>query len=180
MDQRRDDQMSTTDMAEAREASADGSEPRPGWLRPAEQTTATAVAEPADEPGDDRVGAVSVVEPEPELEEPVASHDDESPEQDRPQSEAPAERQVELMAVESRQQFRARWGDIQTGFVDDPAQAVRDADHLVADVMEHLATTSAAERGRLEERWSQGDEDTEHLRMALQRYRQLFGLLLEE
>jgi hypothetical protein len=31
-----------------------------------------------------------------------------------------------------------------------------------------------------EERWSKGDEDTEHLRTALQRYRQFFRLLLME
>jgi len=84
------------------------------------------------------------------------------------------------MATDSRQQFRARWGDIQTSFVDDPAHSVREADHLVAEVMEHLATTFAEERGRLEERWSEGTEDTEHLRVALQRYRQFFGLLLKE
>jgi hypothetical protein len=120
------------------------------------------------------------MEPQPELQEPVVSRDHEPPELDRPRPKAPAEGQVELMAVDSRKQYRARWGDIQTGFVDDPLQAVREADHLVADVMEHLATTFAEERGRLEERWSQGNEDTEHLRVALQRYRQFFGLLLKE
>jgi hypothetical protein len=91
-----------------------------------------------------------------------------------------AERQVELMAPESRVQYRARWSDIQTGFVDDPTRAVRDADQLVADVMDGLAKTFAEERGHLEARWSQGNEDTENLRVALQRYRHFFGLLLKE
>jgi ATP-dependent helicase YprA (DUF1998 family) len=131
-------------------------------------------------PGNGRPDGIAVAESQRELEEPVESRDDESAELDRSLPEAPSEGQVELMAVDSRKQFRARWGDIQTSFVDDPAQAVREADHLVADVMEHLATTFAEERGRLEERWSQGNEDTEHLRVALQRYRHFFGLLLME
>jgi hypothetical protein len=129
------------------------------------------------------------VEDRPEHVEPVAPPDAESHEDDRQHMEAPAvplgpaataERDVELMAPESRVEYRARWSDIQTGFVDDPTRAVRDADHLVADVMEHLAKTLAEERGHLEERWSQGNEDTEHLRVALQRYRHFFGLLLKE
>jgi hypothetical protein len=201
MDQRTDDQLSTAEMAQRREGSTNGSEPRSSWVLPAEQKTATPVVEeaaeppapaphagaPTDErpspphvPEDRRTDEVSAPESEPELQEPVESRDQESPELDRPQPEAPAEGQIELMAVDSREQYRARWDVVQTGFVDDPAQAVREADHLVADVMEHLATTFAEERGRLEERWSQGTEDTEHLRTALQRYRQLLGLLLEE
>jgi hypothetical protein len=67
--------------------------------------------------------------------------------------EAPAEGKVELMAVESRKQYRARWGAVQTGFVDDHRDAVREADRLVADVMEHLAVTFAEER----DAWSSGD-----------------------
>jgi hypothetical protein len=200
MDQRNGDQLTATDMAKSRETAAEASEPRSGWVRPAEQKPATPTAEESAVPSaptlpvgtltdtgptthhvpeDGQTGGVSAVEPQPELEEPVESRDHESPELDRPQPEAPSEGQVELMAVDSRKQYRGRWGEIQTGFVDDPAQAVREADHLVADVMEHLAKTFAEERGRLEERWSQGNEDTEHLRMALQRYRQFFGLLLK-
>ncbi len=47
MDQRRDDQLTTTDMAETREGSADLSETRASWVRPGEQQTATMVAEEA-------------------------------------------------------------------------------------------------------------------------------------
>jgi hypothetical protein len=205
MDQRKDDQLSKTDMAEGRDASTDAPPPRSSWVLPPEPEAATPVAEePAEEAGgppahathaealtdappstphlpeNGRTEAVSAPESQPELEEPVESRDHESPELDRPQPEAPAEAPIELMAVDSRKEYRARWDGIQTGFVDDPAEAVREADHLVADVMEHLATTFAEERGRLEERWSQGTEDTEHLRTALQRYRQFLSLLLEE
>jgi hypothetical protein len=171
MDQRRDDQPSTTGVTERGEASVEASEPQSSWVRPAQQITATPHV-----PGN----GVSVAEHQPELEELEESPDHESPGPDRPRSEAPADWRIELMTVGAREQYRARWSVIQTGFVDDPAQAVWEADHLVADVMKHLATTFAEERGRLEERWSKGDEDTEHLRMALQQYRQFFGLLLME
>jgi hypothetical protein len=180
MDQRRDDQLSTTEMAAGPEASVAESAPRSSWLHPMEQKTATAETDHPAGPPAPPADAGPTVEPRSELEEPVESPDHESSKPDRSQEGAAAEGTVELMAVDSRTRYRARWGDIQTGFVDDPAQAVREADHLVADVMEHLATTFAEERERLEERWSQGNEDTEHLRMALRRYRQFFGLLLME
>jgi len=197
MDQTRDDQLTTTGLAGGREAS----EPLSKWARPAEPEMATPVVDavagppapaphlstPTDAlssqphaPGNGRPARLAVAEPEPQLEEPVESGDHESAELDRYVPEAPGEGQVELMAVDSRTQYRARWGAIQTSFVDDPADAVREADHLVADVMKHMAATFADERGRLEGRWSQGNEDTEQLRVALRRYRQLFGLLLKE
>jgi hypothetical protein len=36
---------------------------------------------------------------------------------------------------EEREQYRASWADIQSGFVDDPVQSVRAADRLVVDIM---------------------------------------------
>jgi CHAD domain-containing protein len=65
---------------------------------------------------------------------------------------------------------------VQIGFVDDPMQAVQKADELVAQVMKSLAETFADERANIE-----GDvdhEDTEHLRVALRRYRSFFQRLL--
>src|SRR5262245_34381548 len=40
-----------------------------------------------------------------------------------------------LLAAEDAEGFRARWTDIQTGFVDAPRQAVEQADALVAELM---------------------------------------------
>jgi hypothetical protein len=75
--------------------------------------------------------------------------------------------------------FRARWNDIQAGFVDEPRRAVQDADGLVADVMQRLAETFANERATLEHQWDRGDSvTTEDLRVALQRYRSFFSRLL--
>jgi hypothetical protein len=84
-----------------------------------------------------------------------------------------------LLAADDAEAFRARWTDVQHGFVDAPRQAVEQADGLVAELMQHLAKTFADERGRLEGQWDQGgDVSTEDLRTAFQRYRLFFERLL--
>jgi hypothetical protein len=75
--------------------------------------------------------------------------------------------------------FQSRWSDIQTSFVDEPRQAVEQADSLVAEVMQRLAQGFSEERSRLEKQWDRGeDTDTEALRQALRRYRSFFDRLL--
>ena len=75
--------------------------------------------------------------------------------------------------------FRRRWDAVQIGFVDDPRQAVRSADELVAQVMKTLAETFAEQRSGIEAGVDRGgDADTENLRVALQRYRSFFQRLL--
>jgi hypothetical protein len=74
--------------------------------------------------------------------------------------------------------FRDRWQNIQTGFVDDPQQSVREADELVAAVISALATTFAEHKGELEGQWRHGEPATEDLRVALRRYRSFFDQLL--
>jgi len=75
--------------------------------------------------------------------------------------------------------FRGRWVEVQTGFVDEPRNAVEQADSLVAEMMQRLAQVFADERGKLEEQWSRGDDiGTEDLRQALRRYRSFFDRLL--
>ena len=75
--------------------------------------------------------------------------------------------------------LRRRWQDVQTGFVDDPRVAVRQADELVAAAMTRLAQIFADERGKLEHEWDKGEDvSTEDLRVALQRYRSFFDRLL--
>ena len=71
--------------------------------------------------------------------------------------------------------MRGRWDQIQTGFVDEPRQAVQQADELVATAMKHIAETFSNERTRLEQQWDRGDDvNTEDLRQALRKYRRLF------
>ena len=75
--------------------------------------------------------------------------------------------------------FQRRWEEIQTRFVDDPRQAVEDADALVAGVMQRIAEGFAQARDGLEGQWSRGEDvGTEELRVALQRYRGFFRRLL--
>jgi hypothetical protein len=75
--------------------------------------------------------------------------------------------------------FRNRWMEIQTAFVDEPRRAVEQADGLVAEVIKRLATSFADERAKLEGQWGRGnDVSTEDLRVALQRYRAFFDHLL--
>jgi hypothetical protein len=84
-----------------------------------------------------------------------------------------------LLGADDTEGFRARWIDVQTGFVDEPRRAVQQADGLVAELMQHLATTFADERTRLESQWDSGDDvQTDDLRTAFQRYRSFFERLL--
>jgi hypothetical protein len=77
------------------------------------------------------------------------------------------------------QSITMRWKDIQAAFVDEPEQAVQQADALVAELMQRLAAMFASERAGLEKRWAGGDEvSTEDLRQGLRRYRSFFERLL--
>jgi hypothetical protein len=84
-----------------------------------------------------------------------------------------------LFADEELSGFRSRWDEIQSGFVDEPRQAVEKADALVADVVDRLTAGFSEARSRLEEQWAKGeDASTEELRVALTRYRSFFKRLL--
>jgi hypothetical protein len=75
--------------------------------------------------------------------------------------------------------FRSHWDAVQSSFVDDPRQAVRQGDELVAQVMKSLAETFSTERAKLEGQVDQTDKaSTEDLRVALRRYRSFFERLL--
>jgi len=75
--------------------------------------------------------------------------------------------------------FRARWDQVQTSFVDEPRQAVEQADSLVANVVKRIAEQFSTERAQLEAQWDSGDNvSTEDLRQALRRYRSFFDRLL--
>lgn len=79
-----------------------------------------------------------------------------------------------LFEERAAHEYRTRWNIVQQGFVDDPRQAVRQGDELVAQVIKNLAETFAKQRATLE--GEQGS--TEGLRLALRRYRSFFERLL--
>ena len=77
-------------------------------------------------------------------------------------------------------ELRDRWHALQARFVDEPREAVSDADTLVAELLRDLAKTFDGARSDLETQWSRGDDvSTEELRITLQRYRSFFERLLE-
>jgi hypothetical protein len=99
---------------------------------------------------------------------------------ERPKRGATPENEVLTLFPENEaNDFRTRWTDIQTGFVDEPRRSVEQADALVADVIKRLANSFAEERSKLEGQWGRGDDvSTEDLRIALRRYRSFFDRLL--
>ena len=86
---------------------------------------------------------------------------------------------LELIPQDAISGFRERWSSIQIKFVDEPKDSVREADGLVAEVVQVVAQKFAEARKELEGQWSQGSEvSTEDLRQALQHYRSFFQRLL--
>jgi hypothetical protein len=84
-----------------------------------------------------------------------------------------------LFAQNELQNFRTRWDQVQTSFVDEPRTAVEQADSLVANVVKRIAEQFASEREQLEKQWDRGENvNTEDLRQALKRYRAFFDRLL--
>jgi hypothetical protein len=85
----------------------------------------------------------------------------------------------DLFANDELAGLRARWDNVQAGFVDDPKECVQKADGLVSDLVEQLTAGFSHARSRLEEQWARGEEaSTEDLRIALKRYRDFFERLL--
>jgi hypothetical protein len=84
-----------------------------------------------------------------------------------------------LLNHEESEHFRTRWNDIQGKFVDEPRDAVQQADALVKEVIEQITQMFAKEHSSLEGQWKQGNNvSTEELRKALQRYRSFFNRLV--
>ncbi len=144
--------LSTEDLAQARERTADEAPPPEAPAYPGEASPFGREREPS-EPGAP-AGA-------PET---AGTQADEAP---------------QLLASEEADSFRGRWQEIQSRFVDDPREAVHNADALVAEVMQTLATTFAEHKEGLEGQWHRGEQvSTEDLRTALRHYRSFFNRLL--
>lgn len=92
---------------------------------------------------------------------------------------APEEERAGLFIPNECNELRSRWDSIQVGFVDEPRNAVEEADALVSATMKRLAEIFAAERQKLEQQWDRSENiSTEDLRVALRRYRSFFARLL--
>ena len=83
-----------------------------------------------------------------------------------------------LLSDEAEQAFLSRWAEIQSGFVEDPAESVHDADRLLDEMAAALLSSFQARRTDLAVDWQQGSPGTEQLRLALRRYRDFVGVIL--
>ena len=84
-----------------------------------------------------------------------------------------------LFNEDEAKKFQSRWLDIQSKFVDDPRDAVKQADDLVADTLKSITMNFSNRRIALEQQWNGGkDVSTEDLRVALKSYRSFFQRLL--
>jgi hypothetical protein len=89
------------------------------------------------------------------------------------------ERLVALFEEEEAGKFRTQWLNIQSKFVDNPRESVREADELVASVLKSVTMSFHNRRSSLEKEWNGGGNvSTEDLRLALKRYRSFFDRLL--
>ena len=97
----------------------------------------------------------------------------------RPQPNSMDEGLEPMFEEEAAEKFRSRWLSIQSQFVDDPRNAVKQADELVADIIKNVTMNFSNRRVDLEKQWNSGENvDTEDMRLALKRYRSFFERLL--
>jgi hypothetical protein len=90
-------------------------------------------------------------------------------------SQTTMDTEATLLPANDIERYRDEWRAVQSGFVDDPQAAVRDADKLLEQVVDTFTSRLAARRTEL----SNGeDHETEHLRQALRSYRSLFDQLI--
>ena len=73
----------------------------------------------------------------------------------------------------------AQMQEIQLAFIDDPRQAALDAQNLLEDVLRTLAADLYRQRDELQNAPLDGDPDTERMRLAVRRSRQLVETLTE-
>ena len=106
--------------------------------------------------------------------------------EDRPvenENRTPTERINEelepLFEDDESKKFHTQWLNIQSKFVDNPRESVREADELVAGVLKSVTMGFHNRRSSLEKQWNSGGNiSTEDLRVALKRYRSFFDRLL--
>ncbi|MBW0100757.1 hypothetical protein I4I73_32760 [Pseudonocardia sp. KRD-184] len=83
-----------------------------------------------------------------------------------------------LFPTSRAEEYGARWDAVKGAFVDEPRQAVRQADALVGEVLDELERLFREQRSGLEHGLDTNDTSTEDLRLALRRYRSFFDRLL--
>jgi hypothetical protein len=88
------------------------------------------------------------------------------------------EERERLIPQKRTDEYIARWDTLKGGFVDEPRQAVAEADQLVRELLDELQEVFRTQRQGLEQGLDADQTSTEDLRVALRRYRSLFDRLL--
>jgi hypothetical protein len=96
----------------------------------------------------------------------------------RPAGSTVASDAATLLDGDTAQGFRDRWRDVQLRFVDDPHAAAGEAQALVEEAIQALASALAAQKNTLGGWQDSGSADTEQLRMAVRNYRDFLDRVL--
>lgn len=89
-----------------------------------------------------------------------------------------AEGRERLVSQQQAESYASRWDALKGDFVDEPRQAVRNADVLVGELLDELQTLFRDQRQDIERGLDADETSTEDLRLALRRYRSFFDRLL--
>jgi hypothetical protein len=93
-------------------------------------------------------------------------------------TEADVDQRERLVPEDHAQSYGARWDAVKGTFVDEPREAVAQADALVGEVLDELEKLFREQRRSIEQGLDSDETSTEDLRMALRRYRSFFDRLL--
>jgi hypothetical protein len=93
-------------------------------------------------------------------------------------TETGTEPRAPLIHPDRAHEFQRQWTALKADFVDEPRYAVRRANQLVGEVLTELEELFRAQRAELEHGLDDDSASTEHLRIALGRYRSFFDRLL--
>ncbi len=84
-----------------------------------------------------------------------------------------------LVPADRAQTLSSRWDAVKGSFVDEPRDAVRQADALVGELLDELDRLFREQRRDLEHGLDNDETTTEDLRLALRRYRSFFDRLID-
>jgi hypothetical protein len=88
------------------------------------------------------------------------------------------EQRERLVPEDRAASYGSRWDAVKSTFVDEPREAVAQADALVGELLDELETLFREQRRSIEQGLDSDETSTEELRLALRRYRSFFDRLL--
>ncbi|MGW2489103.1 hypothetical protein ACWCV9_18080 [Streptomyces sp. NPDC001606] len=91
---------------------------------------------------------------------------------------APAGTGAPLLPHEETERWEQRLRELAAGFVEQPGEAVAQADRALEDIAQQFGEAVSRRRRTLRMSWQDSENDTEQLRLALRDYRELAGRLL--